>query len=483
VNLRRLVILLITTALLSGLFLLGRLLIGYLHEDSVPSTTLLKHIQAAPLAWGYALVSSLLFFSFLILIPSQLPVWRIYTAFRQLDSSLLDNDPALSRGFYGEALAFRLQYGEKRFVQRIVQRFDFFYDYHNDALRWLNDIVNRTEHGTVPTEFILGSICSGQIGRIYSGACYGSGLTSNFVNEFDPLFLHARMDRIEIWSAHSAAPICILDRQQIELEQGQEFADYSCAYLNSLEKSTQQPVRLELRCMNRNSDKLNNDDSQVRKQMQILHTWITDLPSIVNQTSHANFGIDVTEIQEQEDSPAAPTESLPLSQQLQQLLGSHIDGFFTRATLPDIDSKIVPDAVILCGGLGVVAISENPISGTVNYSGDHNWTQIDTESHVFENLCLRAQQAKTALAKLLSEHGLGKWPVQCLVVFTHPEVTLNFVVGRQRAQCDVIKQAQLLNWFASQNTDATIRFTKDDYNHFISLLDPTRNQVEQAMQA
>ena len=483
-NLRRLVILLVSAAGLSGLVLFGYLLSGSRTAGLAPNSTLIQHLQAAPLAWGYALASVLLLISFLIWLPVQLPVWRLRSAFRQLDSSSLDNDPALCRRFYAEALAFRVRYGEKRFVRQIIGRFDFFYDYHNDALRWMNDIVKRTAQVTAPTEFILTCICSGQIGRIYSNACYGGGLASAFVKDNEPIFLHARMDRIEIWSATSATPICMLTRQPLELEQGQQRPDYISCYLNGLQKSTRQPLRLELRCLTPFSDRPSEHISPVHEQMQALHSWIEDLTCTLNHSEQHNFGIDVAEIDEQGHTYIPQAAATLLTQQLQQILGSHIDGFFHRATLPVFEATLPLDAVVLCSGLGVVTITDISLSGSVSYSGDHSWTHIDAAtSRSVDNACLRARHAKTAVANLLSTHGLIKWPVQSLVVFSHPDVSLNLVVGRQRVQCDVIKLAELPNWFASQTPDDTIRFTKDDYNRFIALLDPARGQVGAAMRA
>lgn len=471
--------------MLSGLVLLVRLFVGFQFQELPPILTLSQSMQGAPLSWGYALVSGILFIGFLVWLPYQIPVWRFHAGFRQIDSATLDTNSELCRRFYHAALAFRCRYGSKRFIRDIIDRVDFFYDYHNDALRWMDKIVTNALHDQVPTDFIVASICSGQIGRIYSGGCYGGGLTTDSARVNEPVFLHARMDSVELWSATSSAPICVLKRQPLKLEQGRRRPEYLSCYLSGLDKFTRTPLRLELRCLIQDTGKRQGDESRAREQMQAFRAWIGDLASSVKQSNQKNFGIDVAEIDNQEEVFTAQPEVSPLCQQLQRLLGSHIDGYFTRATLPVADSIIAPDAVVLCSSLGIVTITDIPRAGSISYSGDHSWTQFDEgNAYNFDNACLQAQRAKTSLANLLSTQDLIRWPIHHLVVFTHPEVTLNLVAGKQRVQCDVVKLAQLPTWFVAKIGDDTIRFTKDDYNRFIALLDPARVQKsEQAMRA
>lgn len=484
-KLRQLVILLFSAAVLSGLVLLVRLFVGFQFQELPPITTFLQSMQAAPLAWGYALVSGILFIGFLIWLPYQIPVWRFHAGFRQIDSATLDTNTDLCRRFYHAALAFRCRYGSKRFIRDIIDRVDFFYDYHNDALRWMNEIVNSVPHDQVPADFIVASICSGQTGRIYSGSCYGGGLNTVSARVNEPVYLHARLDSVEIWSATSSAPICVLNRQPLKLEQGQRLPGYLSCYLSGLDKFIRTPLRLELRCPTQIAGEQQSDESYAREELQAFRTWIDELASSIKESNPKNFGIDVAELDNHEEVFSAQSGVSPLYQQLQQLLGSHIDGFFTRATLPVADSIIAPDAVVLCSGLGIVTITDIPRAGSISYSGDHSWTQFDKDNtYNFDNACMRAQRAKTSLANLLSTQDLIKWPIHHLVVFSHPAVTLNLAVGKQRVQCDVIKLAQLPSWFAAKSLDDTIRFNKDDYNRFIALLDPARVQViEQTMRA
>ena len=483
-NLPRLVIPLISAAVLSGLILLGYLIIGFDSSERAPGNTLLHHFQAAPVAWSYALASSVLSLGFLLWLPWQLPAWRLRPAFRELDAAAVDNDPVLSRRFYTEALAFRLQYGEKRFVRQIIDRFDFFFDFHNSALHWLNEIVKLCEPTKVPEALILTSICAGQIGRFYNGVCYGSGLANPMIAENEYVCLHARMDSVEIWTTTSSAPVAILQRQPLTLEHLQTYPGFVSAYLIGVEKITGSPLHLELRSLETDDEREYSAAAPANAQMQAFYAWVANLSGNVQELEQRNFGIDVAEIHEHAEEFIPPPAATPLTQHLQHLLGSHIDGFFARASLSLAVPNIDLDAVVLCSGVGIVTIRDIPLAGTFSYSGDPDWTHIDADSsRRFDNACVKAQQTKSAFAKLLSTRDLSKWPVHSLVVCSHPDVTLQLDVSKQREQCDVIKLAQLPNWFASETSDDTIRFTKDDYNRFIALLDPTRGQVETAMRA
>ena len=475
---------LLFAVILSGVALLGYLLAGLEFNDTSAMALLTHKILASPGVWGYALVSAFMLLSFLFWIPFKLPDWRFKYAFRRVDSAALDNDCELCQQFYRAALAFLRRYGTKKFDRAVIRQFDFFYDYHNDALNWLSDIVNKAGKDPVPADFVVSSICSGQIGRVYSGACYGGGIPSVAVKFNETIYLHARMDSIEVWSANSSAPICILKRQPLKLQQGERHTEYLSCYLSGLEKATLKPRRLELRCQTRLSDTQEIDEQHARGEMQSLRTWISELAVTVKQSNQKNFGIHVDEIDAHDNHATSQLEQTPLAQLLQRMLGRQIDGYFTRAKLPIADPNIALDAVVLCGGLGIVAITEMKLAGSITYSGDRNWTQVEAEAtQQFENTCLQAKRAKTSLAKLLSAQGLIKWPIHNLVVFTDPVVSLNLVVGKQPIQCNVVKLAQMENWFLNNSQDDTIQFSKDDYNRFIAVLDPTRTQLEKAMRA
>lgn len=479
-----LVYFLFVCVILGGIALLGYLLVHLDFAAPLSITAFKQTLLAAPILWGYALASAGVLLVLLSRLPTQLPAWRFRYRFRHVDSAALDSDSGLCRTFYREALAFRLDYGNNKFTRAIIPHFEFFYDFHNEALRWLNQIVDAAGEDTVPVNFIVATIRSGQIGKVYSGARYGGGLASVTLSINEPIYLHARMDGVEIWSASSSTPVCRLNLQPLKLQQGQRQPDYLSCYISGLEKISHKPRRLELRCLTCTLDAQAGTEQYAREQLQTLRNWISDLAITIKHSNQHNFGIHVDEIETQDTYTAAQAAQTPLALQLQRLLGQQIDSFFTRAGLPVSDPNLALDAVVLCSGFGIVAVSEIKLGGTVTYSGDPGWAQVEGKSSTqVENACLRAQRAKSALANLLSTHGLIQWPVHSVVVFSQPDVTLNLVMGKQRVQCDVIKLAQLEKWFAKNSLDDTIRFTKDDYNKFIAVLDPARQPVKHEMRA
>jgi len=247
VTLRQLASPLVATAVFAGLLLLGYLFGSFQSEGLSPNTALLQQILAAPLSWGYALGSGILFISFLIYLPFQLPAWRLYFTFRHVDSAGLDDNPELCQRFYRAVLEYRCRYGEDRFIQHILLHYNFFYEFHNEALHWMNDLIRRVHPGQVPANMIIDIICSGQIGRVYCGLCYGGGLPSAFVRLNQPVFLHARMEQIDIWSVSSSTPICTLDRSGLTLIPGQQHPQYLSMNLTGSDKSTHKSRQLELR--------------------------------------------------------------------------------------------------------------------------------------------------------------------------------------------------------------------------------------------
>lgn len=481
VILRRLLIPVLSIAVLTGLFLLGHLLAAFQSDGLSPNQALMSEIASASLSWGYALASGVLFIAFLIWAPSQLPVWRLLITFRRVDSAALDGDDELCQRFYRALLAFRCHFGEKRFLQRIVGRFNFYYEYHNDALRWMINIARQVDSASIPVNMIIDSICSGHIGRVFSGCRYGGGLPSAFVRIDEPVFLLARMDSVEIWSSSSRAPICVFTRHTLRLEPNLYQQQSSGVSLSGVEKSSRKIRQLELRIPAPFTHEQQSAQISPQDHIAALESWLIDLlPAALSPQE--NFGIDVAEFPATEASDQAT--HAPLLDMLQRMLGTHIDAIFSEATLSIADPDIMSSIIVLCGGLGIITIRDVPLTGTIYYSGEPHWIQIDTgNSQRFANACLAAQHSKNALNNRLATAALNRWPVYNLVVFSHADVQPELELGQLQVQCDVITLGQLPKWFASQSTDDRIRFTKDDYNEFITLLDPLRLQHEQIKQA
>jgi len=194
-----------------------------------------------------------------------------------------------------------------------------------------------------------------------------------------------------------------------------------------------------------------------------------------NQTLQENIATNVTDIASSQKTATHQPTQTSLHDRLQRMLGSHIDAVFDQATLSDADPKLAQSTVVLCSGLGIITITDVPLAGIIHYSGEPYWMHIDIDSSQrFGNACLAAQHAKTVLLNRLADAGLHRWPVHSLVVFSHGDAQPELELGRQQVQCDVTTLEQLPKWFASQPADDSIRFSKDDYNEFITLLDPAR---------
>ncbi len=474
-TLRQFAIPLLGIAVLAGTFLLGYLIGSFQSEGLSPNAALLEQIKSAPLSWGYALGSGLLFVSFLVSLPGQLPVWRLYLTFRHIDSASLDEDPDLCLRFYRTALAFRCRYGENRFIQRILLHYNFFYEFHNEALHWMNDLVSRSRAAQIPNNMILDVICTGQIGRVFCGLCYGGGLPSAFVSLNQPVFLHARVNQLDVWSASSNRPICSLDRDTLTLVTGQHHSKYVSMTLFGNDKSSRKLRQLELRLPEEAHVDQEGTQVQTTENILSLQNWLDALIPVDSHRLQDNYGIDVAEIQTPTPTTSDKAAATPLVAQLQQMLGSHIDGIFSHSSLTLAVPDINQSSVVLCSGIGIITITDVPLPGTIYYSGDTDWIQInDKKSQSIANACLVAQRSKVALVNHLVEWDLNRWPVQSLVVFSHPDVQLELELGRYQIQCDVTSLGQLPKWFVSQTTDNSIRFTKDDYNMMITLLDPAR---------
>lgn len=478
VTLHRLLFPVFSLAVLAGLFLLGHLFNAFQSEGLSPTQALLSEIGSAPLSWGYALGSGLLFVGFLAWVPAQLPTWRLLRRFRHVDSATLDNDPELCQVFYRALLDFHARYGEKQFMQRIACRFNFFYEYHRDALHWMNNITRDAVAAAIPANMILDSICSGHLGRVYAGCCYGGGLPSAFVSLDEPVYLLARMDSVEIWSASSRIPISVFAKHTLQAVTDQAHPQYTSVSLRGEEKASNKPRQLELRIPTLSPNNPDHEQTTPQNKLATLHAWLAALlPASADYALQENYGIDVEEISSLETPGPRQIANTPLLDMLQQMLGHHIDAVFSHGSLTISDPVITQSTIVLCSGLGIITVVDVPLAGTIYYSGKPDWTRRDADGeHRFDNACLAAQRSKTALLNRLTDAGLNSWPVHCLAVFSHGDAQPELELGWQQVQCDVITLGQLSKWFASQSADDRIRFTKDDYNEFITLLDPARLQ-------
>lgn len=468
----RLIVPVVGLLVLAGLVLLTQLFSTFQTDGLSPGSALLSAISSAPLSWGYALGSGALFIAFLVWVPFKLPEWQILRRYRHVDSAVLDNDCELCVRFYQTLLDLRRRYGESRFMQRIASRYNFFYHYHTDALQWMNRLVRNSDTDTIPNGMITRSICLGHTGRVFTGGRYGGGLPSAFVKLNEAIYLLAWMDSIEVWSASSNAPICVFERDSLELEIDHRQPHHASARLSGLEKSSQRHRHLEMHLRDISTAR---QRLSVQNQIHALQAWLHELLPAPTLRPEENFGIAVAEISEPEPPTLSVADTGTLAGLLEELLGSHIDAVFRRHALSIPDPALAEAIIVLCSGLGIVMIEEMPLAGNIRYSGEPHWFHTTTEgTNTIINACLNAQRRKHTLVNHLVDTDLNRWPVHGLVVFSHQDAQPELILGQQQVQCDVITLGQLPKWFASQSVDDRIRFTKNDYNEFITLLDPAR---------
>lgn len=478
----RLIFPVLGVVVLAGLVLLAQLFSAFQSEGLTPTSALMSAISADPLRWGYALVSGLVFIVFLAWLPFKLPEWLLMRRFRRVDSAVLDNDCELCVRFYRTLLDLRRRYGEARFMQRVATRFNFFYHYHTEALHWMNRIVRNADADSIPGGMITHSICAGHTGRVFAGSQYGGGLPSAFVRHNEAIYLLSWMDSVEVWSASSDAPICVFERDSLDLEITQRQPQLAIARLSGREKSSQKYRHLEMHLREINTEQ---QQMTVQNQVDALRGWLNELIPVLELRAEENFGIDVMVIDEAETPATNEQDPGSLAGLLEKLLGSHIDAVFGRHTLSISDPELKGSTVVLCSGLGIVLIEDMPLAGTIRYSGESQWMHTTAEgTNTINNACLAAQRGKQALISHLADAELNRWPVHDLVVFSHHNVQPELELGRQHVvQCDVITLGQLPKWFASQSVDDRMRFTKNDYNEFITLLDPARLRNKHARHA
>lgn len=400
--------------------------------------------------------------------------WRIYREFRHIDSATLDSDMQACTTFYSMAYAYRCKHGSKKFRKNIIEHYHFFYESHNHALNWINDIVTQTEPEIPSCNFITSAIRSGRIGEIYSHFNYGArGLSGKNIKPDTPLLAHAKSDSIEFWSRYASKPVCIISKNDLKLQRAGKQKDNLTGILiaRSIDNT---PVKIELRFP---ATKYKNKTSQHHEKYalqnyQHFEAWLNNVSKAKHTEHFSNYGISVEHgIDVGYGIPARGlSESkkyTPLIRQLKILEGIKIDAVFASDDLPFTKQELTLEAIVLCSGLGIVTITQNNFTGSITYSGDSRWLALEGgRSHTFANTCQQALTAKISVANLLSSHDLISWPIHTLVVFTQSGVELNQITGKKPIQCDVITLAELGRWFTQKAIYPEIRFTKEDYNRF-----------------
>lgn len=456
--------LLLVSVALAGLVNIT-LLLGQFEPEQVDQQLITTIYKQNPIYFYYALISIGILLALLIWQSISRKPTKIYHRFQGIDSNALDTNPQLSLEFYKTALLYRTQYGHKRYQWHIVKHFDFFYDYHNYALTWIDEVIGRTRSRIIPENFILSAIASGHIGRVYHYAHYASGLLASNLKPNAPLIFHDCADNIEIWSYHSRQSLCTLKKNSIKLHTAHHHPNYISAILAGANPDERDKVLVELRFLTQDSVKGRRSEAFAKHNLHEFQKWLTQI-SQTKSRFQSDTSIEVSEI-----VSGGSIVTTPLIRLLEQLVYRKVDAFYPRSRLPLADSNIALDALVLCNGIGLIAISERHEQGDITYSSDSIWYQdLGEDVYELKNPCIQAKLAKSSLSNLLAGHNLTRWPVINLVVYSKDRINLNMAIGSKRLQCPVLKLTQLEKWINQHKTKPEIQFTQNDITLFNSVL-------------
>lgn len=407
---------------------------------------------------------------------------EILKRFQAIDSTALDASKALCHSFYGTAFTFRLQHGSKKYQQHIMKQFRFFYEFHNAALKWIDDIATQTSPHLPSAQFVSNVISSGHIGQVFSEIRYGGKLSGVSVPIDAPLLIYASRHGIEIWTENFPAPLCVFSKRHLLLNRPTKQQDIVSALLNAELPHNRQPVEIEFHFpdyqLDKTSGKVRHHEVYATQNYERFKEWLAGNSAESLTSAQSNFGISVEHklysdysIAAPELIPGNPLVTVTLESVLRELKGARIDTFFTKDAMRIVKPASALDVLVACSGLGLVIITECTHSGSITFSGDPGWVVIaNGRSQIIDNVCLQAERASASLAKLLRLRNLCNWPIHSLVVFSADNVELHQDAIRTRLQCDVIKLADLEQWFISNRCSPEIRFTTEDLQQLTAIL-------------
>ena len=433
----------------------------------------------------FAVITMLVCMVILLFTVRQLRKSAAMTAFQPyigIDSTALDAKKPLCLAFYEMAYVYRCQQGSEKYQQNIVNGFHFFYEFHNYALKWIDNIVTRTTPHSPSQQFIKAAICSGHIGKIFCEISYGSGLAKSDLQAGAPLFVYSNREYIEIWSTSSVDPICIFSKKKLLLNRADKQQEFVCGTLNADMVQPQRAVQLTFRfpeyLFDEKTKKIRRHEIYATQNYQLFNEWLDNIDTQKLTSQQSNYGVTVEQGRYSEyDIPALelikknPLHTSSIDQVLRRLQGSRIEVFFDRAAMPIVKQKSALDFVLLCTGVGLVVVTEKEITGRVTYNCDEGWLVFENErTHIIENICLQAERAKASLSKLLQLNKLNNWPIHALVVFSAEEIELQQITGKDRLQCDVVKLSGLEQWIVACAHKSSIQFSKEDQKKLALIL-------------
>lgn len=438
-----------------------------LPEPTTGNDVLYELWQRIPVTLALVLAGSLYLFVLSLQSLRQTIHNRVYRPFAHIDSEQLDNDRTLARNFYRCALQYRLRHGHKAYTRCIQSKFHFFYEYHNFALQWIDDVITHCGQQPAPVTFIMAIIESGHIGPYYQNVLYATGLPGSKLKQGHALLFHDTAEGIQIWSATSQRPVCVLQKEDVRLQAAHRHPNYLAAILTGTDTHRQQRIQLELHfpATLQAGQPYTRSETQARENLQGMQHWLQQTGEHHSRHPHLD-GIEVNEIVAKRD-----LFKTPLEQKLEQLVYRRVDAYFTRGQLPIADTSVQLDAIVLCNGIGILLIVEKHEQGNISYSGDPDWYQfINDQGFTLKNPCMTSQHTRASVASLLTSNNLTRWPLRSLVVFSKDQVQLDPAFGKSRLQCDVIHLSQFDKWLEDSTRDERIHFTQQDLSRFARLM-------------
>jgi len=137
----------IIKVILAGVAIAGLINFIYLlnryNVEQIDASLLTNLYQQHPLYFYSASLSLLILFGLITFQAINRKPTKLYQQFHDIDSTVLDMDKHLCMEFYKSAVQYRVKFGQKKYHRYIVKHFDFFYDYHNYALGWIDEVVGR----------------------------------------------------------------------------------------------------------------------------------------------------------------------------------------------------------------------------------------------------------------------------------------------------------------------------------------------------
>ncbi len=390
---------------------------------------------------------------------------RLYRKYKNIDSNALDTDPLYCRNFYSIAIRFRAQQGSKKYTQYIIKHFKFFYEFHNAALRWIDEICTETNQYPVAKGFMLSVIARGHIGKVLTNAEYISGLPENSLCPDEPIILYRHNDTLEFWSHKAEKPVCAMLMGSAKVLATRRDADFIAVSITGIDISGRNRYQVEIKFMYHSSASCKWDDFVAIDRLNELKSWLQQ--SAKTEIELPDQGIVV--VDHSSDEPVQNMHT-PLTRKLERLKGNRIQAFLDINNSPAFNDSTPIDVIVLCRHIGIIAITERPEDGDIIYSAGPVWQQTCSGySKEIDNACINATRAKHTLSNILYHANLKHWPIYNLVVYSSKDVTLTKAAGQQLLQCPVIKLSNIESWLEANTRENDIGFSENDIRRFESV--------------